>query len=84
MAAISTDSPRWSPSTHVGQQRAPVHLQLVSSGSAAPYSPAARVLLVVTALILVVAVAIGTAAFGRLLDSHRGIPAVATTTAGLG
>ena len=82
MAAISTDSPRWSAPTHVGRHHAPAaHLRLASGQPAAPYSPAARLLLVVAAVLVVVAVAVGTAAFGRVLDSHRGIPDAAAVTA---
>lgn len=85
MAAISTDSPRWSPPTNIGRHRAPTaHLRLASGQPAAPHGSAARVLLVVAAVVVVMAVTVGTAAFGRVLDSQRGIPDAAAVTADAG
>lgn len=60
MVAVTTDPIPWS---------AP------RSGRPSSMGAAQRLLLVLVGLALVVGVAVGTAALGRVLDTHRGIPA---------
>lgn len=76
MVAITTDTHH---RRHVPApgRAVPVHLRPATTAGGTPALPAAtvqRVLLVVAAVAVVLVVAVGTAALGRLLDAQRGIP----------
>jgi hypothetical protein len=74
MVAISTDSPRFTFDT-ADEHGTRTTLWLAPAGPVDSLSPLARLLLVVAAVVAVVAVAVGSVAFGRMLDTQRGIPA---------
>jgi hypothetical protein len=76
MVAVTTDPTPWS-APRSGRSH-PADLGRVvaaPTGPAVPVGAAQRLLVVAVALLLVVGVAVGTAALGRVLDTHRGIPA---------
>ena len=81
MVAISTDSPRFTFDTATADQHRPRStLRLAPAGPVDSLSPVARLLLVIAAVVVVMAVAVGSVAFGRMLDTQRGIPAAGAAT----
>jgi hypothetical protein len=77
MVAVTTEPTPWSSARH-GRGRRLDHDRVsvaAPTGPAVPVGAAQRLLLVAAAVVVVVAVAVGAAAFGRVLDTHRGIPA---------
>lgn len=89
MVAITTDTHR--PQGPVADTRHASPARLLdmpagaaSRGHATAPDAMAKVLMVVAAIVLALAVAVGTAALGRVLDTQRGIPtsspAVASST----
>ena len=80
MVAITTDIPRH-PAPRRSAPPAPGRHPTSSGEPLLPTSPAVRLALVVVALLVVVAVGVGTAAVGRVLDTQRGIPAAASADA---
>lgn len=81
MVALTHDHPRHT--VRISGAPAPVVRLAPRREPADPQLVLGRVLLAVLALALVAVVAVGTVAFGRMLDSQRGIPAdpVAATVA---
>ncbi len=76
MVAVTTDPIPWS-APRSGRSSAidDGRVTAAPTGPAVPVGAAQRLLLVLVGLALVVGVAVGTAALGRVLDTHRGIPA---------
>jgi hypothetical protein len=77
MVAVASDPAPWSaPRSRPARATAPGRPSVVApAGPAVPVGATQRLLLVVAVIAVVVVVAVGTAAFGRVLDTHRGIPA---------
>lgn len=76
MVAITTDVPRHTP--RVAPSPVPTRYPARGGEPLLPASPLARLAVAVVAVLLVVAVGVGTAAVGRVLDAQRGIPAAAS------
>lgn len=81
MVAITTDIPRHPAPRRSAPPAAPARRPASGGEPLLPTSPVARLALVVVALLVVVAVGVGTAAVGRVLDTQRGIPAAASVDA---
>ncbi|MBK5222547.1 MAG: hypothetical protein JJE52_06675 [Acidimicrobiia bacterium] len=90
MAAITTDTHHQLPpfvarrrSAQVLPHRPPV--RAAQGGQPlAPADVAVRLVLAIAAVVVVLAVAVGTAAIGRVLDGQRGIPADPAAATSLG
>ncbi|MGY6502185.1 MAG: hypothetical protein ACXIVQ_14975 [Acidimicrobiales bacterium] len=79
MVALTQDHPRHT--VRISGAPAPVLRLAPRREPAEPQVVVTRALLAILAVVLVVAVAVGSAAFGRMLDSQRGIPADPVATA---
>lgn len=77
MVAVTTDPIHWSdtPPRSVRSGGSGPRGVAAPAGPAVPVGAAQRLVLVALAVVLVVVVAVGSAALGRVLDSQRGIPA---------
>jgi hypothetical protein len=80
MVAITHPQPQWYDSESA-RHRVELHPvgRAADGGHAVPTFTLSSLLMALVVATLVVVVAVGTVAFGRVLDSHRGIPAASAT-----